>query len=268
MYDLCVQQQPLSHNGDNRAPDGPALVLVHSLLTDSTAYDLAAPMLAQNRRVVRVSLPGFGTTPPLDIAEPTIFDLADVVASALDDAGVGTDAAVLGNGLGAFVVVALAIAHGDQFGDLIVANGGASFSPERQGAFTTMSDLVSASGMEAVVDVAVKRIFTDEYLSSHPTAIDERRSVLVKTDPTAFAAACRALRDMDLREQVTKITNRTLVIAGGADGTTPPEMAHDLAARIPGAETVELEGCGHCPPLEQPAEFVQAVEDFLSRTSQ
>ncbi|MFT7475583.1 MAG: 3-oxoadipate enol-lactonase [Verrucomicrobiales bacterium] len=268
MYDLWVQRQPLSDSDNVRAAEGPELVLVHSLLTDSTAYDLAAPMLAQNRRVIRVSLPGFGTTPPLDIAEPTIFDLADVVAAALDDEGVSSDATVLGNGLGAFVVVALAIAHGDRFGDLIVANGGASFPPERLGAFTTMSDLVSESGMEAVVDVAVKRIFTDDYLSSHRTAIDERRAVLVKTDPTAFAAACRALRDMDLRGQVTKIKNRTLVIAGGADGTTPPEMAHDLAALIPGAEIVELEGCGHCPPLEQPAEFVQAVEDFLGRTSQ
>jgi 3-oxoadipate enol-lactonase len=267
MYDLEVQrQQPLDDDGLSAAK-GPALVLVHSLLTDSSAYDLTAPTLAQNRRVVRVSLPGFGTTPPLDISEPTIFDLADVVAAALDEAEVGPDAAVLGNGLGAFVVVALAIAHGDRFGDLIVANGGASFSPESQGAFTTMSDLVSNNGMEAVVDVAVKRIFTNDYLASHPAAIGERREVLVKTDPVAFAAACRALRDMDLREQAAKITNRTLVIAGGADGTTPPEMAHDLAARIPGAELIELDGCGHCPPLEQPDEFVQAVEDFLDRAN-
>lgn len=244
---------------------GPPLVLVHSLLTDAGAYDLAAPMLAQNRTVLRVSLPGFGSTPPLDKAEPSIFDLADSVAMALDLAEVGPDAAVLGNGLGAFVVVALAIAHGDRFDELIVANGGAAFSPERQTAFTTMSDLVTANGMEAVVDVAVKRIFTDEYLASHPAAIGERRDVLVRTDPTAFAAACRALRDMDLTQEASGITNRTLVIAGGSDGTTPPEMAQDLANLVPGSEIVELEGCGHCPPLEQPEQFVRAVAGFLNR---
>ncbi len=243
--------------------DGQPLVLVHSLLTDSTAYDLAAPLLAQNRRIIRVSLPGFGTTPPLDTTDPTIFDLADAVADALDVADVGTDAAVLGNGLGAFVVVALAIEHGDRFAELIVANGGAWFAPERQEAFTTMSDLVTDSGMEAVVDVAVKRIFTDDYLAAHPGAIAERRDVMVKTHPAAFAGACRALRDMDLRAQAPGITNRTLVIAGGADATTPPEMAADLAALISGAKFVTLDGCGHCPPLEQPSEFVAALEDFL-----
>ncbi len=242
---------------------GPPLVLVHSLLTDSTAFDIVAPALAAKRKVVRVSLPGFGSTPPLDVPEPTIFDLADVVAEAIELAGVGTEAAVLGNGLGAFVVVALAIRHGDRFGDLIVANGGAAFTPEQQVAFTTMSDVVSERGMEAVVDVAVRRIFTDAYLEANPQIIDERREVLVKTNPTAFAAACRALRDMDLREQATTITNRTLVIAGGADGTTPPEMSHDLSSRIPNATCVELADCGHCPPLEKPDLFILEVERFL-----
>jgi len=247
--------------------DGKPLVLVHSLLTDSTAYDLAGPALATDHQVIRVSLPGFGSSPPLDLASPTIFDLAEAVANALDEAKVGSDAAVLGNGLGAFVVVALAIRHGDRFDELIVANGGAAFSPQRQGAFTTMSDLVDESGMEAVVDIAVKRIFTGDYLASHPDAINERREVLVKTDPGAFAAACRALRDMDLRRQAADITNRTLVIAGGADETTPPEMARDLAALIPRAEFVVLDGCGHCPPLEQPNEFVKTITNFLKNGS-
>ncbi len=244
---------------------GKSLVLVHSLLTDSRAFDLVASKLSSHHRVVRVSLPGFGTTPPLEVDAPTIYDLADVVADALDAADVETDAAVLGNGLGAFVCVALAIRHGDRFGPLIVANGGAVFTEERRAAFTHMSDLVTEGGMEAVVDVAVRRIFTEQHLAEHPEVIDERRAVLVETNPGAFAAACRALRDMDLTDTARGISNPTLVIAGGADQTTPPEMARELAELIPDAELVELAGCGHCPPLEQPDAFVEAVENWLSR---
>lgn len=247
-------------DGDGAGPD---LVLVHSLLTDWRAFDLVVPTLSKGRRVVRVSLPGFGTTPALDVEDPSIFDLADTVAEALDVAEVSSDAAVLGNGLGAFVVAALAVSHGRRFGPLISANGGAVFADERRGAFTTMSELVASGGMEAVVDVAVKRIFTDPYLAAHPEVITERRGVMVKTDPMAFSAACRALRDMDLSDQVGKITNPTLVIAGGADQTTPPEMARTLASAIPGSRLVELEGCGHCPPLEQPDAFAAAVDAFL-----
>jgi len=246
---------------------GPPLVLVHSLLTDARAFDLVVPKLAASRRVIRVSLPGFGTTPALPVEEPTLFDLAGLVAEALTQADTGNDAAVLGNGLGAFVCVALAIEHGPRFGPLIVANGGAAFSEERKKGFTTMSDLVTSGGMEAVVDVAVRRIFPEPYLEAHPEVIDERREVLVQTDPAPFSAACRALRDMDLRPSLPRISNPTLVIAGGADQTTPPEMARELAAGVPGAELVELDGCGHCPPLEQPDAFVSTIESFLDRVA-
>ena len=211
----------------------------------------------------RVSLPGFASSPALDMENPGIFDLADSVAETLTDAEVGDGAAVLGNGLGAFVVAALAIAQGHRFGPFIFANGGAVFSEERRGAFTTMSDLVTNGGMEAVVDVAVKRIFTEPYLEAHPEVIGERRAVLLETDPLAFSASCRALRDMDLSGQVGAIDNPTLVIAGGADQTTPPEMARHLAAAIPGSTLVELGRCGHCPQLEQPEALAAAVETFL-----
>ncbi|WP_394930880.1 alpha/beta fold hydrolase [uncultured Ilumatobacter sp.] len=245
---------------------GPSLVLVHSLLTDSRAFESVASTLSTKHRVVRVSLPGFGTTPPMEIDAPTIYDLADTVAAALDQADVEQDAAVLGNGLGAFVCVALAIRHGDRFGPLIVANGGAVFTDERRATFTHMSDLVTAGGMDAVVDVAVRRIFTEQHLATYPEVIEERRAILVETDPGAFAASCRALRDMDLTEGARNITNPAFVIAGGSDQTTPPEMARELAELIPGAEFFELTQCGHCPPLEQPEEFVAAVAGYLRRT--
>lgn len=245
------------------AGPGPPLVLIHSLLTDSHAFDPVVPALARNRRVIRVSLPGFGSTPPLAEAQPTVFDLAQAVADGMAQADVGTDAAVLGNGLGAFVSVALAIEHGDRFGPLVVANGGAAFSDERRLAFTKMADLVEDDGMAAVVDLAVRRIFPEPYIQARPEVIGQRREVLIKTDPVAFSAACRALRDMDLTPRLGSIIKPTLVLAGGADQTTPPDMARDLAAGIDGAQLVELSGCGHCPPLEQPDQFVSRVESFL-----
>lgn len=245
---------------------GPSLVLVHSLLTDARAYDHLAAELASRYRLHRVWLPGFGPSPPLpDGSSPSVLDLADLVTEAMVDAGTGGGAAVLGNGLGAFVAVAMAIRHGYEFGPLIVANGGAAFSEERRGAFNTMSRLVGESGMAAVVDTAVRRIFPTDYLSAHPEAIDERRRVLLEIHPASFAACCRALHDMDLRFGLADIENPTLVIAGAADATTPSEMSTELAAGVAGAELVVLEDCGHCPPLQQPAAFAAAVDGFLTR---
>ncbi len=245
---------------------GPPLVLIHSLLTDARAYDSVAAELSGGYCVHRVWLPGFGPSAPLDGSEPhTLFDLAGMVADAMSDGNVGPDAAVLGNGLGAFVAVAMAIAHGSDIGPLIVANGGAVFSEERRGAFETMSRLVSEAGMAAVVDTAVRRIFPEEYLAAHPETIEDRRRVLLDIDPASFAACCRALHAMDLRPDLGRIINPTLVVGGSADATTPPEMSAELAASIAGAELVILDDCGHCPPLQQPEALAAAVDAFLSR---
>ncbi|MGI9604670.1 MAG: alpha/beta fold hydrolase [Acidimicrobiales bacterium] len=247
--------------------EGPPLVLIHSLLTDAAAFDDVASSMAQKRCVVRVSLPGFAGTPPLEGDDLTIADLAEAVAEAMDAADLGPDTAVLGNGLGSFVALSLAVQHGERFGPLIAANSGATFPDERKGAFTNMSGAVADGGMGAVVDVAVKRIFPEPFANAHPNMVDERREVIMRTEPHAFAAACRALRELDLRPDLGAITNPTLVIAGGADATTPPEMSDDLVAGIPGAEFSMLDGCGHCPQLEQPSEFVREIEAFLDRVA-
>ena len=243
---------------------GPPLVLIHSLLTDARAYDTVAAELSGSYRLHRVWLPGFGPSAPLAAdASPSVGDLAAMVAGALPEAGIGPEAAVLGNGLGAFVAVAMAVAHGPDFGPLIVANGGAAFSEDRRGAFETMSRLVSQAGMAAVVDTAVRRIFPEDYLADHPDSIEERRRVLLDIEPASFAACCRALHAMDLRPGLSQIANPTLVIGGAADATTPPEMSAELAAGIAGAELVILNDCGHCPPLQQPGAFAAAVDTFL-----
>jgi pimeloyl-ACP methyl ester carboxylesterase len=244
---------------------GPPLVLLHSLLTDMHAFGLVLPDLVRRNTVIRIALPGFSGSAPM-IANgpgPAIDDLADRLASVMIALDCGPETTVMGNGLGAFASVALAIRHGAQFRGLIVANGGAAFSGDRSTAFDTMSGLVEQGGMGRVVDTAVQRIFPPEYLTAHPEVVEQRRAALEQIDPQAFADWCRALAKMDLRADLGRIDNPTLVIAGERDETTPVEMSEDLAGGIPGATLTVISGCGHCPQLQRPAELVEAVAAFL-----
>src|SRR5258708_35713309 len=78
---------------------GRDLVLLHSLLSDRTAFDRIAPRLALERRLWLVNLPGFGASAP---AGPSLEGFADRIASALPKLGLSAKADLLGNGLGSF----------------------------------------------------------------------------------------------------------------------------------------------------------------------
>jgi pimeloyl-ACP methyl ester carboxylesterase len=53
------------------------------------------------------------------------------------------------------------------------------------------------------------------------------------------------------------------VVCGEFDQATPPALNKAIADKVPGARYVELPGCGHCPPLEQPEQFIAAIKDFV-----
>jgi pimeloyl-ACP methyl ester carboxylesterase len=120
--------------------------------------------------------------------------------------------------------------------------------------------------MDAIVDIAVNRIFHPAYLAAHPGAIAERRDVLLKNEPRAFAAACRALETMDLRPGLGALRKRVLVIVGALDSATPPPLGRALADAVPGARYIEIPDCGHCPPLEMPDKLLALLQPFLAES--
>ena len=244
-----------------RVGSGPDLVVLHSLLSDRHVFDPIVPALSERWTVHLVDLPGFGHTARV---APGIDRYAEVVGALLDAGGHDPETtSLLGNGLGAFVALGTAVLHGDRFDRLVLAGCGAWFPEAAKEGFRTMIRRVSAGGMEAVLDVAVARIFTEEYLAAHPDAGEDRRAVLRLTDPAAFADACRSLVDLDYRDEAPAISNRTLVVTGSDDAATPPALGRDLATRIPGATYVEMPGVAHAPQLQDPDAFLDVILPFL-----
>jgi 3-oxoadipate enol-lactonase len=238
--------------------DGRDLLLLHSLLTDRQSFAPVLPVLSRHRRVSLLALPGFGRSAP---AGPAVEDYADRVAAFV--ATLPSKPDVIGNGFGGFVALALAARHGAALEKLVLADSAACFPEEGRAPFRAMAEAVERSGMAAIVPAAVRRIFPERYLAAHPEALAERREVLLRMQPQSFVAACRALARVDLRPSLRTIRNPTQVIVGELDAATPPALAAELAAGIPGAKLVRIPDCGHCPPLEQPEAFLAAVEPFL-----
>ncbi|HET7366480.1 MAG TPA: alpha/beta fold hydrolase [Burkholderiales bacterium] len=242
---------------------GPQLLLIHSLLTELTVFDRVLPELARARRVTRINLPGFGASASVPLQ--TVAEHAGHVARVMEALELPSDTAVFGNGFGAFVALELAIRHGQRFGQLMVADTLAAFPEPARVPFRAMAERVRAGGMAAVLDTAIGRMFPPAFAARHPEVMAERKSALAAVDPQCFARACLALAALDLTRDAPTIANRTLVLCGELDQTTPPTLARELANLIPGARYEDIVASGHCPMLEQPALLTEKMQRFLAQ---
>ena len=99
-----------------------------------------------------------------------------------------------------------------------------------------------------------------------PSHMAERlRASLAALRPEPYKQALRAIVTTDFRAVLPNVRAPTLVVVGAEDRVTPPSLSETLAATIPGAEKVIIEGAGHLSNMERPDAFNAAVGTFLDR---
>lgn len=244
-----------------RAGKGRDIVVLHSLLADRHAFDPVLAALAEKHRVTLINLPGFHDS------QPTLLPLMDAYVACIEDGfqefKIANDAVLIGNGFGGTVALAFALAHPERIAKLVLSDAAACFPDEGRKAFAVMAEKVAAGGLGSIAEIAAKRVFSPAYLAAHPDKIDERKEVLLGIDPKAFQAACKILQETDLVPLLHHLRMPTLVVYGEFDQATPPALNKQIAQKITGAKYIELPGCGHCPPLEQPEAFIAAIKEFV-----
>jgi 3-oxoadipate enol-lactonase len=239
---------------------GRDLVLLHSLLSDRTSYAPLAARLADRRRLILVNLPGFGTSPPTG---PALADHADAIAGLFDELALPPAIDVLGNGLGGFVALHLAIRHGRKFERMVLVGSAIAFPEPGRATFRALADKVEHDGMAVVADVAMRRMFPEAFIAAHPEVVAGREAAFRRIDPEVFASVCRALAVLDLSAELRKVRTPTLIVVGAEDGATPPALGQALADGLANARLIELPGLGHCPHIQDPDAFVAAIGPFV-----
>jgi pimeloyl-ACP methyl ester carboxylesterase len=72
----------------------------------------------------------------------------------------------------------------------------------------------------------------------------------------------------DVRERLSEIKARVLVVTGEDDLLTPSKFGEFLADKIKGAQRVHIMDGGHLLPVEKPDELNQALLTFLKEENQ
>ena len=241
--------------------EGPNLFLLPTLLAEMSVYDDVIDNLASQFRVTRVNFPGFGSSS--GTMKQSIEAYADLIAEIINMLSLPVETNIIGNGFGGFVAGTLAIRHGHIFNKLILVDSGPGFPEAAKEPLRILAKKASEGGMTEVLEAAIKRMFPEEFITANPSVVATRKNHLAQADPALFSNAALGLTSLDNRPKLGEISNPTLIVVGLADETTPPALSYELHAGIIGSELIELPGVGHCPQLQNPRAFLDAVVPFL-----
>jgi 3-oxoadipate enol-lactonase len=83
------------------------------------------------------------------------------------------------------------------------------------------------------------------------------------TPREGYAGCCSAIAGTDFYTTTADLRLPAQVIAGDADGSTPPDLVRELAELIPGSRYDLIRGAGHLPCVEKPADYAEILARFL-----
>jgi 3-oxoadipate enol-lactonase len=127
-----------------------------------------------------------------------------------------------------------------------------------------MSTATKEKGLAAIADVAMRRLFAPEFQEKNPDLIADRKKRFLSLDTETFHGACAALAGLDIRDQLSKVTQPVLVLVGELDEATPSAMSVELHAGLSNAKLNILPGLAHVPQLQAPTVFMNAIRDFIN----
>jgi pimeloyl-ACP methyl ester carboxylesterase len=257
-----------SHRGGTGTP----MVCVHGFTDTWRTWELVLPALEREHDVLAVTLAGHAGGPALE-GELGDSTLADALERAMDEAGFA-DAHLVGNSLGGYVSLQLARRGRARSLVLMAPAGGWARGDE-----SYKETLEQFRQTQALVKQAVP------YIDQMVASVDGRRTAtqFITTNfehiPAELIAhqvlgvanceAVEPLIELALSEgwsvDAEGVSCPARVVWGTADKILEwPKTTVRYREELPSADWVTLEGIGHCPQLDVPA---QAAELILGLTT-
>ncbi|WP_432071922.1 alpha/beta fold hydrolase [Streptomyces wuyuanensis] len=246
---------------------GEPLLLLHGIGHHWQAWEPVLPLLAAERDVIAVDLPGFGTSPALP--RGMAYDLSAVVPAlgALCGA-LGVDRPhVAGNSLGGLLALELGR---ENLVRSVTALSPAGFWTEGERRYAFGALLAMRRGARLVPEPVLGRLSRTAAgraaLTSTIYARPGRRSpqavvaeTLALRDATGFRETLDAGRGVQFTSDVPGVP--VTVAWGTRDRLLLSRQGIRAKRAIPGARLVRLPGCGHVPMNDDPALVARVILD-------
>ncbi|MCK0536709.1 alpha/beta fold hydrolase [Alcanivorax quisquiliarum] len=251
---LSLHGRPVSYRllGD---ADKPLLILAHPLGMTQAVWDDMLPALLAQYRIITWDLPGHGASSAWPDTSATIQpeDLAQEALALAALAG-AKRFAYAGTSIGGVIGQHLIYQHSHRLEHVTLTNTGAAIGTAE--GWQQRADMANEKGLPAMAGDIVPRWFGARACAEQPALVDGWRVQLGRTDARSYALLCEMLGRSDFTGAFKDVTvPPTQLIAGSDDVATPPDALRALAVALGVAEPRVLEGIGHVPSIECPAQL-------------
>ena len=240
----------------------PILALLHGWGMNARVFDALATRLSDDFEVRALDLPGHGGRDAL--AVNTLQSWADDLTQQLPEG-----ATVLGWSLGGQVAMRAALDHPHKITRLILLASTPRFVMAEDWQHGMATADLQDFGMALMADPQATLL---RFLSLQTRGMPGQKALLQQlrktllaapeADGEALAAGLAILCDTDLRLELPRLTQPTLVLHGALDTLTPAGAGAWLAEMLPAARHLELARAAHAPHLSHGEDVAAAIERF------
>ncbi len=241
------------------------LLLIHGFMGSSYDFHQIMPLLAEQYTVYAVDQIGFGLSDKSTDLDFGKENSARLIAGMMDHLGI-EQYHVLGHSMGGEVAMHIALNRPDAVQQLILLNSAGLADPQ-QG----RRSRIPAFFIEHVFkNYTLQRIvFNRTVYDSAIASRDHFDRFYFFNKQIPARTLVKITQDNDsgmLAEQISDISQPTLVIWGRQDEIIPLEQGIRLNSKLQNSQMVVLENCGHLPYLEMPQElFLHVIMFLMSR---
>lgn len=247
------------------AGSGAPLVILHGLLGAARNWGGIAAKLGESRRVMAVDMPNHGASP---WSESMDYPFMARQIAAFIKAHCGGRAAVIGHSMGGKAAMVLALTQPQMVERLVVVDIAPvkythTFAPYIKAMRAAPIATAQRRGdvelaMHGVIDDARVRAFLMQNLDGQPGSYRWRPNLAV------LGAAMDDILGFPHVADGTHYDGPALFLHGAQSDYVLPSHEDVITGFFPQATWQAVEGAGHWVHADKPAEFTQAVTDFLS----
>jgi pimeloyl-ACP methyl ester carboxylesterase len=236
--------------------EGPPVVLLHSSGLSSRQWRrLAAALPARGFRAVSVDLAGHGAAPPWTLSEPFAYTLdVDAVAALVEELSVSGPVHLVGHSYGGLLALLAALRRPPAVASL------SAFEPVAFGVLDPARDAAAFVGLDALDlpwgdDPAAHELWLKTFVEYWGGAgawgalREDARAEFRRVGWAVWGGVTTLQRDLTRAEAYAALGCPVLLMTGTLSPPAPARIASHLAATIPRARVVGLEGVGHMAPL-------------------